>query len=182
MKLFVCILTALLLSVLGLNIPKAQKLHEDIQLEKKEGYYIYTTKKICAVSTCSNEPVRYSRCLKGHLPRGIRMYGFSKGFCFRFNNRNEVMIIPKLTEKEPLKTPQTVSLLELETGQYCMDNYDSLCPDYTLFDRFFFTKAQVPYRPYCLYSSRRYCRYLCYCQKRKYDRNAFNHYFRVQGN
>lgn len=144
MRLFVCILTALSLSVLGLDIPKPRKLHEDIQLEKKEGYYIYTTKKMCALSTCSDEPDRYSHCLKGHLPRGIRMYGFSKGFCFRYNNRNEVIIIPKLTETELSKTPQTVSLLELETGQYCMDNYDSLCPDYTLFDRLFSPKHKFP--------------------------------------
>ena len=144
MRLFVYILTVLLMSVFGSDIPKPQRLHEHIHLEKMDGYYIYTTKKICAQSSCSNEPIRYSRYLKGHLPRGIRLYGFSKGYCFRYKNRNEVMIIPKLTETEPLNTPQTITLLELEAGDYCRAHYGSLCPEYTFFNRLFLPEHKFP--------------------------------------
>ncbi len=144
MKILVCILTFLFSSIIGPDIPKPQRLREHIQLEKQEGYYIYITKTNCTMVTCSNTPDLYAHRLKGHLPRGIRMYGFSKGFCFRYKNRNEVMIFPKLTERTPNNTPQTITLSDLETGDYCIANYDSLCPEYTLFDRLFLPAHKFP--------------------------------------
>lgn len=117
----------------------AQIRNRDVVLDKTQDYYQYVTRVKCATYSCADEPVKYSCKLQGRLPLGITNYGFSKGFCFKYKGKDEVLIMPRIHQTKTPDSPLTIMLHRIDSGtDYCVDNYDTISPYYTLWERLYY--------------------------------------------